>query len=88
MAEVTVSNKNEVVWEDVKRWARNLLVFSAGSIIVFLTALQSGADIQTAAIALYGALINAVIDILMKFKSETRYEDGTREVKSEPISNP
>ncbi len=72
-----ISGHNELIWEDVKRWAKNILVFSSGSIIVFLVALQTGASVQEAALALYGALINALIDLFKKWQGEIKYVSGS-----------
>lgn len=53
--------------DDVNKWAKNLLIFSAPLLIVFLTQLQAGVPLDKAVYTLYGALINALIDILRKF---------------------
>ncbi len=73
VTKTVISGKNEIVWEDIKRWANNIFIFSSGSIIIFLVALQTGATIQTALLALYGALINAVIDLVRKYQQEIKY---------------
>jgi len=68
-----VSGVNELIAQDWKRWAHNAFVFSSGSILVFLIALQSGATLQQALVALYGAIINAVIDLIKKYQAEIKY---------------
>ena len=59
---------NEV---DIERWSRNLLIFSSPAIIAFLVALQSGVPIRQAALAIYPAIINALIDLLKKYSAGT-----------------
>lgn len=53
--------------EDWKRWAKNILIFSSPLLILFLTELQKGTDVKQAAVLVYAALINAVIDLLRKY---------------------
>ena len=68
-----LSDKKELIKEDYIKWAKNLLIFSSGSIVVFLIVLQQGGTFQEATVALYGALINALIDLFRKWEGETRY---------------
>lgn len=67
------SDKNELIWNDIKRWLRNVVLFTTPSLIIFLTALSNGVDVRIAALSLYGSLINALIDLLIKFKSSNTY---------------
>lgn len=80
-----VSDKNELIWEDIEKWGKNLLVFSSGSIIVALVVLQQGGTFQEALFALYGSMVNAFIDLLRKFSGETRYFDGQVTKVTDPI---
>lgn len=55
-------------WESILHWLRNLLIFSAPALIVFLQSLANGDDFQIAVKLLYVAGINALIDLLRKYK--------------------
>lgn len=52
---------------DINMWLRNIGLFSTPLVIIFLTALQTGTPFHQAVLLLYGALLNALIDILKKF---------------------
>lgn len=52
---------------DIKKWGKNILVFSSPLLIIFLTAVQNGMPIKVAALLLYAALIQAIIDLLKKY---------------------
>lgn len=54
--------------EDIKKWAKNALIFSAPAIIAFLTSLQTN-DFQFALGAGYSALLAAGLDLYGKYKS-------------------
>jgi hypothetical protein len=74
VTKTTVKEANSpLLSQDWKRWAKNAFIFSAPALLVFLIALQSGATLQQAGIALYGAAINAVIDFIKKYQAEVKY---------------
>lgn len=81
-----ISNKREIVREDVVKWIKNLLIFSSGSIIVFLVVLQQGGTFQQAGVALYGALVNALIDLFRKWEGETKYIGHQVTKVSDPLN--
>lgn len=70
---VTKEANSPLLSQDWQRWAKNVFIFSSPAVLVFLIALQSGATVQQAAVALYGAVINAVIDLIKKFQAEVKY---------------
>jgi len=53
--------------EDIKKWAKNSIVFLAPFLLVFFVALQSGSDIKDALDILYLYALNIIVDILRKF---------------------
>lgn len=67
------SFKNELIWEDIKRWGRNTLLFTTPALIVFLTALSNGKSLNDALMVMYPAFINLVIDLLRKYRNENKY---------------
>lgn len=52
---------------DMERWARNAAIFLAPAGLVFLTALQSGATLRAAVLALWVWLLSTATDLLRKF---------------------
>lgn len=52
---------------DVMRWSNNALIFFAPAFLVFFTAIQSGATMSEALIALKVWGINCAVDLLRKF---------------------
>lgn len=59
---------------DWKRWAKNAFIFSVPALIVFLLVLQGGGTLKEAMVAIYGAIINALLDILRKYQAEVIYK--------------
>jgi hypothetical protein len=55
--------------EDIKKWAKNTLIFLAPVLISFLTAVKSGVDIKDALYLVYLWGLNVVIDLLRKFSA-------------------
>jgi len=63
------SRSGELNRKDWEQWAKNLLIFSAPALILFLTELSHGTDWKKAMSFLYLALINALIDLLKKYNA-------------------
>lgn len=61
-----ISKRGELNTADLKKWAKNALVFSLPLAILFLQQLQSGKSLEEALPLVYAALINALIDLLKK----------------------
>ncbi len=53
--------------EDVTKWTMNTIVFLAPALIVFLTAIQNGADIRDASWVLGLWVLNTLVDISKKY---------------------
>lgn len=53
--------------EDLMKWLKNMVVFWATALIVFLTAVQSGVSVENALLSLYTWGISTIIDLLKKF---------------------
>lgn len=70
---VVVSDKNELIWEDVKRVAKNALIFASPLIVLALTELQAGKSWSEISTLVYGAAIQVVIDLFRKWQGEYRY---------------
>jgi hypothetical protein len=62
------SMKNSLNKEDLKKWGRNVLIFSSPVVLAFLVALQSGSSLEMAKGAAIQALIAAGIDLFRKFR--------------------
>lgn len=60
--------KDTLTREDMKKWARNVFIFSSPSLLVFLMALQTG-DFQVALGAFYSALLASLIDLIRKYSA-------------------
>lgn len=65
------SGANSLSKEDIQKWAKNLLVFFAPAFIIFLMALQSGAELKDALLPVYSWLLGTLIDLFKKFKADT-----------------
>lgn len=63
------SGRFELNSDDIKKWLKNVLIFSSPLLIIALTELQKGTPIDKIAPLLYAASINALIDLLKKFVS-------------------
>lgn len=68
-----ISLKGQMIPEDWKKWAINLLKFTAPALAVFFHLLSTGVSIEkawpVAAFAFYGALS----DLFGKYDKETKY---------------
>ncbi|MDQ3008824.1 MAG: hypothetical protein M3Q81_04485 [bacterium] len=64
------SERFKLTIQDMKKWARNVLLFTAPSLIIFLGAINQGVPIEQAGLVLQAALLNACIDLLKKFVTE------------------
>lgn len=58
--------------KDLKKWAKNTLIFLAPAIILFLGELQRGADVKEAMSVIYLWGINTAIDLLRKYSTKTK----------------
>jgi len=67
------SKKNELIWADIRRWGMNTIIFTSPALIIFLTALANGVPVKDAMFAMYPVMVNALIDILRKYKSVNTY---------------
>ena len=52
--------------EELKKWAKNTLVFLAPAIVIFLVAIKSGASVQDALYPVYLWGLNVSIDFFKK----------------------
>lgn len=58
--------------EDIYKWLRNIAIFAAPLVLLFLVEIQKGTDYKQALMFVYAALIQAAIDLLKKFISGSR----------------
>jgi hypothetical protein len=58
--------------EDVYKWLRNIAIFSAPLVLLFLIEIQKGTDYKQALMFVYAALIQAAVDLLKKFISGSK----------------
>jgi hypothetical protein len=65
------SQANSLSKSDIQKWAKNLVVFFAPAGIIFLLALQNGAELKEALLPVYSWMLGSLIDLLKKFKSDT-----------------
>lgn len=64
-----------LVYEDLKKWALNLLHFTAPMfLLAFLTSLQSGLSWSKSLTVASTTVLGAVIDLLKKKSADTKYE--------------
>lgn len=68
-----ISKTNSLNTQDIKKWAKNTLIFFAPAFIIFLTALQTGTPVKEAAYLIYLWGVNVAIDLLKKYTSVTKY---------------
>lgn len=73
MAKSVISLENQLTKEDVLRSAQNALLFASPLLILALTELQAGKSFEDIYKLLVAAVINIVIDLLRKFKNESKY---------------
>lgn len=52
---------------DWDKWLRNTAIFGAPFLLVFLVAIQGGADVRAALSVLYLYALNVIIDLIKKF---------------------
>jgi hypothetical protein len=62
-----MSNRFTLNKTDLLKWGKNALIFLAPALIIFLTAVKSGADIKDALFLVYLWGLNVIIDLLRKF---------------------
>ena len=62
-----MSNRFTLNKTDLLKWGKNALIFLAPALIIFLTAIKSGADLKDALFLVYLWGLNVVIDLLRKF---------------------
>ena len=62
-----MSNRFTLNKTDLLKWGKNALIFLAPALIIFLTAIKSGADMKDALYLVYLWGLNVIIDLLRKF---------------------
>jgi hypothetical protein len=65
--EPKLPQKDTLTKEDLVKWGRNTLIFSAPALIAFLLSIQSGGNFNIAIGFASQALIAALIDLLRKY---------------------
>lgn len=73
MAKVITSEAYTLIKQDIGKWLKNQAIFILPALLVFLVAVQQGADIKTASYAVYTWGLSAAIDLLRKYISKSRY---------------
>ena len=73
MAKVITSEAYTLIKQDVQKWFRNQAIFIVPALIVFLTAIQQGADVRVALLAVYTWALGALVDLLRKYANKNRY---------------
>lgn len=71
---VLVSPANSLTWVEVKKWAKNLLWFTAPALAIFFGQLAAGVDIKVAAGVALLAFWGAMADLFKKYREETIIE--------------
>ena len=56
--------------EDVKKWAKNIILFAGPALLIGMTMYQQTGNIQTARTAFMVALYGIVVDLLRKFLAD------------------
>ena len=67
------SEEFQLTKQDVVKWSKNALIFSAPALLVFLTQIQAGVPIDDAMSAVYLWLLNTLVDLVRKFIQENKY---------------
>lgn len=67
------SGEFDLVYEDVKRWLYNIVLFSSPALLSFLMALQAGMKVEQALFVMYPVTINILIDLVRKFVEKREY---------------
>lgn len=62
--------RNRLTSEDVSKWGKNLLVFSAPIMVVFFSLLAQGVKVEKALPVAILALYGAVADLFKKYRAE------------------
>ncbi|HEX2910378.1 MAG TPA: hypothetical protein VH186_06185 [Chloroflexia bacterium] len=62
------SVKDDLNYQDVKKWATNTFIFSIPTLLAFLQGLQTN-DFKFALGAAYSAMLCSLIDLLIKYKT-------------------
>ena len=57
--------------EELVHWAKNALFFSLPAIILFLTALQNGSNLQMAWGAAYSAIVSALLGLAKSYLTDS-----------------
>lgn len=70
MGIATQSDKWSLNKYDLKKWGKNILIFSSPAIVAFLVALQSGSSLELAKGAVLQAFVATVIDLFRKLSTE------------------
>jgi hypothetical protein len=70
-ATVTVLAADTLPAEKWKRWAKNLLTFTAPALVIFFGQLAAGVDWRAASAIAVLAFYGAIADLLKKYKGET-----------------
>lgn len=77
MAKVITSEAYKLIKQDFIKWFNNQKVFIIPALIVFLVAIQQGASLKEASLAVYTWALGAVLDILRKYVQENKYANTT-----------
>lgn len=69
---IITSEAYTLIKQDIERWLKNILKFSAPAILVGLVAIKEQ-SVEVAITSFAWALYGAIVDLLRKFISETQY---------------
>lgn len=70
MAKNPKSDRFSLTREDWNKWTRDTILFTGPAVLLFLTALSAGKSLEEAVLILYGAMLNALTNLLKKYLSE------------------
>lgn len=70
---IVISPEHKLIWEDVKKTAKNALIFSSPLILLALTELQAGKSFDEIKTLVIGAAIQIAIDLFKKWNGEVKY---------------
>ncbi len=70
---IVVSGKFEIIYQDIKKALTNSAIFAAPLLLVGLLALQSGKTLDEVMVLVYGAGLQLLIDLTLKYIKEVRY---------------
>lgn len=77
--------KDTLTREDLKRWGKNVLIFSSPALLAFCYALQTG-GFTFALGAFYSALLAALIDLLRKYSSGVEQTTVNQPTTTTPVT--